>query len=209
MSKITSHEKEETRKKILSVCRKLFLEKGFSNVNMRLISKEVGIGTSTIYGYFDTKMNLFFDAFIIDLNKTVELNSKIVDNFNGEINLDTLVTFLSYIMTRQLNEILKIGKDNLKMFYNFINSEGYSDEMYSRITSMIDAQDLVKRVLEKAKEDGKVLVEFDFEKASKLIFNIIMQSVIKFLNSEIMTIEELEANIKDQLNMFFVGKIEI
>lgn len=73
---------------------------------------------------------------------------------------------------------------------------------------MIDAQNLVVRVLEKVRKNGKILVDFDFDKAATLIFNIIIQSIIKFLNSEVMSLKELEINIKDQLRMFFIGKIE-
>lgn len=52
-------EKEQRQNDILSVTEKLFFKKGYEDVSMNDIAKEVGLGKSTLYFYFDNKESLF------------------------------------------------------------------------------------------------------------------------------------------------------
>jgi len=53
-------EKEQRRDDILDIAETLFFKKGYDNVSMSSIAKEVGLGKSTLYIYFDNKEELFF-----------------------------------------------------------------------------------------------------------------------------------------------------
>ena len=53
-------EKEQRRKDILDAAEKLFFSKGYDNVSLNEIAKEVKLGRSTLYLYFENKEELFF-----------------------------------------------------------------------------------------------------------------------------------------------------
>lgn len=53
-------EKEQRQNDILNVAEKLFFKKGYDDVSMNDIAKEVGLGKSTLYFYFNSKEELFF-----------------------------------------------------------------------------------------------------------------------------------------------------
>ena len=51
--------KPDTRKRILSVSKKLFLERGFRDTTTRDIAREAGVGLSNLYHYYASKDELF------------------------------------------------------------------------------------------------------------------------------------------------------
>ncbi|OPY24728.1 MAG: DNA-binding transcriptional regulator EnvR [Methanobacterium sp. PtaU1.Bin242] len=53
-------EKEQRRKDIIEAAEKLFFKKGYDNVSMNDIAKEVELSKATLYLYFDNKEALFF-----------------------------------------------------------------------------------------------------------------------------------------------------
>lgn len=52
-------EKEQRRKDIIAAAEKLFFKKGYDNVSMNDIAKEVELSKATLYLYFDNKEALF------------------------------------------------------------------------------------------------------------------------------------------------------
>lgn len=57
MPKIVDHEKY--RKELADKCMDLFSRKGYANVTMREIAKELGVSTGLLYHYFPTKEAIF------------------------------------------------------------------------------------------------------------------------------------------------------
>jgi TetR/AcrR family transcriptional regulator len=55
-------EKEQRKKDILDSAEKLFFERGYDNVSMNDIAKDVELSKATLYLYFDNKEELFFAA---------------------------------------------------------------------------------------------------------------------------------------------------
>jgi AcrR family transcriptional regulator len=53
-------EKEQRRRDILNAAEKLFFSKGYETVSLKDIAKEVKLGRSTLYLYFENKEELFF-----------------------------------------------------------------------------------------------------------------------------------------------------
>ncbi len=53
-------EKERRRTDILNTAEQLFFSKGFENVSLNDIAKELQLGRSTLYLYFENKEELFF-----------------------------------------------------------------------------------------------------------------------------------------------------
>ena len=59
MSGLRAIKKRKTRRAIMDAAIKLFSEKGFENTSVHQLAKEAGVGKSTIYGYFQSKNEIF------------------------------------------------------------------------------------------------------------------------------------------------------
>ncbi len=58
--KISEHEKQQTRLKILEAAVDVIIEKGFKSASMREIARRAGVGDATIYNYFPSKESLLY-----------------------------------------------------------------------------------------------------------------------------------------------------
>jgi AcrR family transcriptional regulator len=59
VSGLRAIKKRKTRRAIMDAAIKLFSEKGFENTSVLQLAKEAGVGKSTIYGYFQSKNEIF------------------------------------------------------------------------------------------------------------------------------------------------------
>ena len=59
MSGLREIKKRKTRRAIMDAAIKLFSEKGFENTTVNQLAREAGVGKSTIYGYFQSKNEIF------------------------------------------------------------------------------------------------------------------------------------------------------
>lgn len=62
--KLTEDEIQKRRKTIIMTAFRLFCERGIEAVPLIEIARESGVGETTIYRYFDNKVNLVLEAFI-------------------------------------------------------------------------------------------------------------------------------------------------
>ena len=84
-------EKEQRRKEIIDAAEKRFFDKGYDNVSMNDISKEVELSKATLYLYFENKEELFF---AIVLRGTRILNAMIREAVNDvENGIDKVTAF--------------------------------------------------------------------------------------------------------------------
>ena len=72
MARISKEEQEVVKNKIISVSRKLFNEVGFDKTSTKSISKEAGIAEGTIFNYFSSKDEIFFEVFYSEYFDNIE-----------------------------------------------------------------------------------------------------------------------------------------
>src|SRR5215470_16543652 len=58
---LRERKKAATRRAISSTATRLFLERGFDRVTMADVAAAAGVSVNTIFNYFSTKEDLFFD----------------------------------------------------------------------------------------------------------------------------------------------------
>lgn len=118
---------EETRKKILEVSRKLFLEKGFDNTSIQdIIDGLGGLTKGVIYHHFGSKYDIL--QTIINVNDKGSLNF----NWRGNTGLEKLQNSLTdafsnleqqklaYSATITLRSPRLLGEEYLALFQNFV-----------------------------------------------------------------------------------------
>lgn len=131
-------EREQRRNDILNAAETLFFSKGYDNVSMNSIAKEVELGKSTLYIYFDNKEELFY---AIVLRGVTILSTMIKEKVEKEdTGLEKLVAF-----KKAYHKFIKSYSDYFKA-YNYFQSGRFdlaSREIdgYSKIirTKMLDS----------------------------------------------------------------------
>lgn len=107
-------EKEQRRNDILDVAEILFFSKGYDNVSMSGIAKEVGLGKATLYIYFDNKEELFFAVVLRGVNILSTMIKEKVEKENT--GLEKIVAF-----KKAYDEFIRTYSDYFKA-YNYFQS---------------------------------------------------------------------------------------
>jgi len=76
-----------TRQQIADVAMRLFVERGFDRVTVAEVAAEAGLSEKTVFNYFPTKEDLFFDEIP---ERARKLSESIRSRADGESILDTL-----------------------------------------------------------------------------------------------------------------------
>ncbi len=113
MSGLRETKKKKTRQAIVQAAVKLFSEKGFENTSVDELAKEAGVGKSTIYGYFQTKSEIFLafcedeiNFVFADLSEKSDpdasLQEQLLNLFMGQFRYVTKNYHFGRIMTREM-----------------------------------------------------------------------------------------------------------
>ena len=125
MSGLREAKKKKTRQAIMNAAIKLFSEKGFKNTSVDELAKMAGVGKSTIYGYFQTKNEIFLafcedqiDFAFSDLSKKRDpeapLKEQLLTLFMGQFRYVTKNYDFGRILSREMvfPKELTIDKSN-------------------------------------------------------------------------------------------------
>ena len=164
-------EKEQRRNDILDAAESLFFSKGYDNVSMNGIAKEVGLGKATLYIYFDNKEELFYAVVLRGVNILSTMIKEKVEK--EDIGLKKLVAF-----KKAYGEFIRTYPDYFKA-YNYLQSGRFdlsdmlhSDYVQLSIQSMLysihlpstflnlDANEYIKDIFKLRKEIFFMLCKF-------------------------------------------------
>ncbi|HPG42968.1 MAG TPA: helix-turn-helix domain-containing protein [Acholeplasmataceae bacterium] len=189
MARISHEEKERINHKIIEVSKRLFFEVGYDETSTKMIAKEVGIAEGTIFNYFPTKADIFFETIYDDIIRDQSLFPK--DSLLTKNVIDVIWTHLYHAMSKIikvpkiiLKELaiagLKMAKTNPKRFEKMAELDfKYMKELESYINILQD-----KHVLMKA--NAKTLSELVY---SALVYELLMYLYDKDRDIEIMKTE--------------------
>lgn len=203
MAKISAIEKEETRKKIKEVSREVFREYGFKDAQIKMIAKRVGIGVSTVYGYFESKLDLFVQSFLLP-DKVDYISDEAI-----EISLEKgLIKGLMEVVQNAMYLNFKEDAELLRAFFMAImldvsNEKCSPDKIYNRASKI----DIIGRVLEIYERKNKRLCAFSVKNLSEVIMSVFAHSSLEFV---IMgeDCEKSDIKIEEYLKVIFAGKYE-
>jgi len=77
-------ERQQHREEILSAALQLFAEKGFSNVSMQEIAAAAEFATGTLYNFFSSKENLFFELLVATAEESLGMILPALDGPESE-----------------------------------------------------------------------------------------------------------------------------
>jgi AcrR family transcriptional regulator len=128
---VREKKKQQTRKAIIDAAIKLFTSNGFEQTSMDELARAAGIGKSTIYGYFNTKEEIFlayceaeldfaFAALDRKLDEEAPLIDQLVAHMMGQITFVTENREFGRIFAREMTfpgETNKLLSRELDMRY--------------------------------------------------------------------------------------------
>lgn len=188
-------EVSNTKEKILEYAKNEFLKKGFKNASLRSISKNAGVTTGAIYGYFKDKDSIFLEL-VIDFMKG--LKNLIIEIEENEMNIEAL----ELLGTKEnRSNIVRIHNRYIEYIYDNIESaklvilcsDGSSAENYiEEISNFITKTD--EKRLKKLSSNKNVEIE-----------EFVLHMLVKFYVTSIC--ELIEHNIKREDALRYMTKI--
>ncbi|HQG48484.1 MAG TPA: TetR/AcrR family transcriptional regulator [Sedimentisphaerales bacterium] len=102
-------EREQHRQEILSAALELFAEKGFHNVSMQEIATAAEFATGTLYNFFPSKEDLFFELLVSTAEKSLGIILPVLDGSEDE--REKLSRFI-----RQQERIIREHRKALRLY---------------------------------------------------------------------------------------------
>lgn len=161
---------------------KLFGENGYEKVDMKMISKNVGIAVGTLYNYYTNKKDLYINVFINSWRKTFIKLDYILEK---EQDIDKKTTEFICALYDGISERKGIGLELSRIMKNF------SDEDMKNINEVRGGiESRIRTVLKGCNEKEQVLIDKHME--VRIIETIFVAITCTIRNYP----EEREKNIK-------------
>jgi AcrR family transcriptional regulator len=162
---------QSKREAILVAACDIFSQKGFHNAKILDIAKTAGIGKGTVYEYFSSKSELFYEMSVFSINQYIKEIEKAVatqQTFNEKIT--AFVACQRAIITEKMELSSCINNGSIVL----------DDELKMKmIRLMMDAQIKVAKtmasILEKGQDEEVIDHALDIEFVSDLIVNMIFR----------------------------------
>jgi len=204
MAKITAEEREQTKVNIINASRVVFREHGFQKTTIKMVAQKAGVGVSTIYGYFPSKLDLFIYSFL-QLKKDIEVDEAIIIK---ELKKGLAEGLCSLVLDSKYRNV---GDDRqlLKAFYvasvsDFAKNKQFKGRMRD------DSFDLgfIQEILEMFERDNIRLCAFSLKAMSECILTIVHHIGIDYLLFDKITYEETRQTVISHFKVLFAGKYE-
>lgn len=136
MPKIVDH--DEYRKEMLDKCFDLFSTRGYANVTMREIARELGISTGSLYHYFSNKQTILQK--MIEKIADEEITSILDIVYRTEDISIRVTSFLDYFTKKEgyYRKLLLLIHDFMRFCYSHDNQVFISDYAQSIINHVAD-----------------------------------------------------------------------
>ena len=150
---------EKTKSEILQTAARLFQEKGWANVNIEDVVKEVGVTRGAFYHYFKSREDLIMavvDKMFVDDNPFVVVSKK------TELNaLEKLRLMIQLNLNNNLSNV-EMAKEVWKALDNPVI---FKSEFFSQINTVAP---FIEKLLIEGNEDGSMSVQYPKQAAQML-----------------------------------------
>lgn len=151
-------EKEIRRNDIIDASEKVFFSKGYDIATMEDIAREAEFSKRTIYVYFNSKEQLYFEIMVRGYKILIEMMETSIEEVNGANALDKI-------------------KQMARTLYRFSNE--YPDYFNAIIEYENGERDFVKGISDKSREECYILGEKMFAYLTSALKNGIEEGVIR------------------------------
>lgn len=203
MARISKEKQEEIRQKIKDVSRIKFEELGFDNTSTKEIAKEVGIAEGTLFNYFESKTEIFFESFGDDYQYKAL-------NLDEAIQLTNNVTEIIYShFHRAMGMVMKIPRGIMgELAIASVRMAKRKPERFKKLMAY-DFQfiDEISGYVKELSSKG-MIEEVDSDKFSEIIFSIIGYELLLYIYDTNIKKDEMTKNIKIKLDILIKGYLK-
>lgn len=154
---------DNIEEKIFKAAFKLFAEKGYNSVSMKLVAEDVGIAVGTLYNYHPNKQQLFFNVL--------------------KQNIKQMFSILNQVIEREGNTV-----EFITMLYDqAMRSRGFTEEIIKNskkqqmIALKVDFIKMMKAIIHKVNERKKLTISAkNEEKLIRLVLLVIIDLIKEF-----------------------------
>ncbi len=175
--KLTRREREKLRKnqEIIEASIKVFSEKGFYGATMHDIAEVVEMGVGTLYQYFKSKDDLYYNAILYKLNEFHDFYGARLregQNFIDSIS-DVIAAWIEYFSKN--NDFFAI------VFSEWLNvKKSFARKLKKRLTNeFTEKYNEIVRLIQKGKGSGEISGDVSTEVLSSMIFGTIQHMIHK------------------------------
>ncbi len=207
MAKVIQEEREYTRKRIVEVAHIHFLRNGYEKTSLRAIAKEVGIGTSTIYGYFEKKTDLLIYTFLDLLNLQGKQLSSYLSLWNGEMTAESLADMITSMIMVQLQPLFRIEKPLLAQFFQAVSEELQFRELRDTMQPFGGVREAVNHVLQQCVDAGKLKTKLELEFLTEVLLETSAGHIFTYIFNSDFSTEHLRLLVRQTFYVILVDKM--
>lgn len=197
MARRTKEQKERIRKSILKISEELFSANGYNETSTKKIAENVGIAEGTIFNYFESKSEIFFEIFTEEDHISLASDHQFkVGDFPSEI----IAEYLCKIYDKFLIIPKKILKELILSSAKMANKR---PKLFNKLASL-DYKYIkeVEYLLDQFVEKG-LITKKDTKLFSEIIYSVFAFELLVFLYETDMKKEEMLKSTKSKLKFLF------
>jgi len=203
LARISKEKQEKIRIKIKEVAKEKFGTIGFEKTSTKEIAKEVGIAEGTLFNYYDSKTELFFEAFgdeyeLAALTRTEEL---IISSNVSEIILANFKKTTGLILKLPKGILGELAIASVKMAKN--KPDRFRKLMMYDMNFMEDIAVYIKQLI-----INGILNEVDEKHFSEMIFSLIGYELLLYMYEKDATKDMMYDNMRTKIDILLKGYIK-
>lgn len=204
MARISKEKQEEIRQRIKDVSRIMFEQQGFEKTSTKQIAKEVGIAEGTLFNYYDSKTEIFFEAFGDDYESLFEQRQYVPYNIG-----DNVTEMLFERFDKALGMMFKLPRGVLsELAIATVRMAKKKPERFKRLMALdFKFIDELTIYIKQLTNEG-ILREVDEKLFSETIFAIIGYELLLYVYDRDVKKTEMMENMKKKLDILVQGYIK-
>ncbi|MTI67260.1 MAG: TetR/AcrR family transcriptional regulator [Firmicutes bacterium] len=192
--------KKRTRKKILEVSKKLFLDKGYDKTTSKEIAKRSGLGVGTVYNYFESKADIFLAIMSEEFGIEEKYNLDEID-----IDNNTVSDIISEFILSYIENISFISKNLIReIIFVAIKSFKTKFKLFNKLMQMdYKLMDKIHKLLLLLKDKKLIKKDFDTKEAVEVIYGSIIYEICLYAYTDDTNLNETKENIRSKIKFIF------
>ena len=199
MTGLRQRQKEDRQKRIASVAKNLFAERGYEKTTIEDIAKAADLSGVTVHNYFGTKAGVLL-ALVIENDRQLidRLNESLEEKTNDLISLTLL--FAKIIMEHALENLAKVvWREVISTVTK--NAGSRLSKEYFKLDRQLAF--VLERQITKLQKAGKVSESVDALHLSKALFQLQNARFVQFISSDELNSMDVEQKLRNDLAALF------
>ena len=209
--RVTQEEKELTKERIREEAIRLFAQKGAAGISIREIARHAGIGASTMYGYYPSKLDLIFDVLMPTKDVRINMAMKLEEVDIRQVTYEEIVRILVNVVKEIPGDSLNIDSKNLREVHSMILSLDSVSEIRKVVNYEIVIQltENLKNFFDRLKANSIMKENVDSRKTAEVIIDSVRMRIMDYITFEKTTREKCFEEFYDIIYTVLDGKMLI